>query len=271
LIRKPPGREFRKIISVFRMFPLASDAGAHLCRRHVFRFARPFWFVLALVLALPSRAAGPTEFREWTAKAGSKVGAKAVSLTRGVVKLERIDGSTISVALGQLAEADQALVSKHFQDGNAPAPAADVKPPAGDLPHPLGQATGELKCGAYGYYLYFPTSLRQGEKHPVLFLMHPQGGSPATFGSYRPAAERNRWILAVSKDSKNGFKESDAANDAMFEKVMKTLPVDPKRIYSSGFSGGGAQALHLAARHKEIAGVIPCGMGGAPGSARQAV
>ena len=54
------------------------------------------------------------------------------------------------------------------------------------------------------------------------------------------------------------------AGAAMVNDVSVRLPVDRKRFYSSGFSGGAHMAFRLAEQLKqpELAGVLPCGGGG---------
>ncbi len=223
------------------------------------------------LLLLPAMAADPTALREWTAKGGFKIQAKALQVKDGKVQLERADGTKVVVDLDKFTDEDQAGLHDHFDAaedaGDMTAPAAGE--PATDLPHPLGQATDELTCGDYHYFLYLPKSLLQGEKHPVVFVMNPGGGDAGTTDRYQPGAERNRWIIAVSKESKNEFDGSAAAIDAMMEEVRKTLPVDENRMYTSGMSGGSRMAYQVSASHKEIAGVIPCGAGGTLGSPKQ--
>ncbi len=237
---------------------------------------------LALLLllcraAVCASAAEPTELREWSAKTGHKLEAKAVQVTEGKVQFERADGSKIVIALEKLTDADQADLGKHFglADASEPAAKVDAAPagaPADDLPHPLGKATGEISCGdEYSYFLYLPTSLRKGVKHPVVFVMNPGGGGPGDANRYRTGAERNRWIIAISKQSKNGFDASMNAVDSMIAHVTSKLPIDQKRMYTTGFSGGSRMAFLTATKYKEIAGVIPCGAGGNVGSARQIV
>jgi hypothetical protein len=99
--------------------------------------------------------------------------------------------------------------------------------------------------------------------------MDPSGGSAGTAGRYLPGAERNRWIIAVSKESSNQFGSSSGAIDAMIKHVEKILPIDPERKYVSGMSGGTREAFLASQRHKDLAGIIACGAGGSLGSARQ--
>jgi len=203
------------------------------------------------------------EPREWTSSGGHKVEAVATALVNGKVVLKRANGKEIRVPLLKLVSADQELLKKHFAAEEAKLGEL-VRPDegevAGDLPHPLGKTTAELSCGSYHYFLYLPKSLRNGEQHPVLFVMNPGGGKPGTAKRYVQGAERNRWIIAISKESKNGFASSERAIAAMVKEVTGALPVDKKRLYTSGFSGGCRMAFSAASKHK-IQGIIACGAG----------
>ena len=178
-----------------------------------------------------------------------------------------------------LADKAAALVAKTPSTPNtttppaapAPKPAAPAEPPpADDLPYPLGNTTEAISCGdEFNYHLYLPKSLRKGAKHPVLFVMSPGGGNKGDLERYKPGAERNRWILAISKESKNGFEGSQKAIDSMLKHVTSKLPIDKKRLYTTGFSGGARMAFATARNYRDIAGVIPCGAGGGLGTPKQ--
>lgn len=221
--------------------------------------------------------AEPTEFREWNAKSGHKVEAKALQIAEDKVQLERANGSKVLVPLDKLSEEDQSALREHFGTGkpdaeNSPPANSPEGTPADDLPHPLGTTTEEISCGnEYSYFLYLPKSLQKGGKHPVLFVTDPSGGSKRTVRRYQTGAERNRWIIAVSKQSKNSFEGSADAVDSMIKHVTSELSIDKDRMYTTGFSGGSREAFCTAQRHKEIAGVLACGAGGNVGSSKQVV
>ena len=99
--------------------------------------------------------------------------------------------------------------------------------------------------------------------------MSPGGGNKGDLERYKPGAERNRWILAISKESKNGFEGSQKAIDSMLKHVTSKLPIDKKRLYTTGFSGGARMAFATARNYRDIAGVIPCGAGGGLGTPKQ--
>ena len=220
--------------------------------------------------------AGPTELREWKASSGHSVKAKALKVEGGKVFLKRENGKVIKVPMDKLVEADRKLLVKHFEldgkAGSSVAPQTAADNPADDLGYELGKTTGELDCGDGAHcFLYLPKSLQKGKKHPVLFIMSPGGGGVNTVKRYIDGAERNRWILAVSKESKNGNNNSGAAILAMVKFTKGKLPVDEKRMYATGFSGGARMAHWLAQKEKKLAGVIACGAGGEIGSRKQVV
>lgn len=219
--------------------------------------------------------AEPTELREWHATSGHKVEAKALQVAGGKVQLERADGAKVAVPLEKLAEEDRAFLREHFEldepaDDGAGSEAVPEGEEADDLPYPTGAVTEEISCGDdFSYFLYLPKSLRRGAKHPVLFLMSPGGGSKGTAKRYVRGAERNRWIVATSRQSKNNFEGSQDAINSMIKHVTRTLPIDGKRMYVTGMSGGSRMAFATSQVHKEIAGVLACGAGGDLGSSKQ--
>lgn len=219
-------------------------------------------------------AVEPTESREWTAKTGHKLAAKALRIQGGKVQFERADGTKVEVPLDKLSDGDQETLRKHFDDGLGTDSDKPAAVPAGeaadDLPYPPGAVTDEISCGGdFHCFLYLPKSLRKGAKHPVVFVMNPGGGGKGTVDRYQAGAERNRWIVAVSKESKNNFDGSQNAVDAMIKHVTSNLPIDGKRMYASGFSGGSRMAFATVQKHREFAGVIACGAGGGLGGSKQ--
>lgn len=230
----------------------------------------------AIVCNFSSLHAEPTQVREWTAITGHKLEGKALQVSNGKVQFERENGSKLAVDLAKLSSEDQAFLKEHFSLLEAPNPSEADLPAAGEpadnLPHPLGEVIDNVQATEkWSYMLYLPKSLRKDEEYPVLFLMDPGGGNIKAVNRYLQGAERNGWIIAHSKQSKNGFSQSQVAIDAMIEHVTDELPIDENRMYTTGFSGGSRMAFNTAQKHKKIAGVIPCGAGGNPGSSKQVV
>jgi len=113
------------------------------------------------------------------------------------------------------------------------------------------------------YALYLPSSFEPGKKWPVLFLFDPGARGPAAVESFRAAAETYGWILAGSNNSRNGpIQDNVRAARAVWADALKRLPIDERRVYATGFSGGARVAsLFPQAVGRAIAGVIGCGAG----------
>lgn len=195
---------------------------------------------LAIIIAfigmcgLPLWAA-PTESKEWTSTAGTKITAVAEGLKDGSVELVTSDGKKIAVPLASLVEEDRKFLREHFK----PAPPKD-------LPYPIGKASGPHKAeeGA-SFYVYLPNSLREGSKAPLLIYANAGGGKLTDIEAFSEGAEINGWIVIASVESKNNSttqKNIDAVRlSANF--VFKTLPADHGRTYFSGLSGGGSMSM----------------------------
>lgn len=134
-----------------------------------------------------------------------------------------------------------------------------------------GKPVPDIQCKRspeYSYILYLPKNYdpAREDKWPVLFLMSPSGGNLADLQRYVPGAERCSWILAMSMQSKNENDGTVSHNAimAMVDDVFARFPVNKKRCYASGFSGGARETFWLANRRQDsIAGIIPCGAGDA--------
>jgi hypothetical protein len=70
-------------------------------------------FSLALTL---NAAAAPTDMRTWTDTRGRQIYARAISLTDNDVVFEKEDGTTITISIGDLSEADRDYVQQHFEE-----------------------------------------------------------------------------------------------------------------------------------------------------------
>jgi predicted esterase len=113
------------------------------------------------------------------------------------------------------------------------------------------------------YALYLPSAFDPGKKWPILFLFDPAARGAAGVEAFRAAAETYGWILAGSNNSTNGpMRESAAAAWAVWADALKRLPLDERRVYASGFSGGARVAsVFPQVIGRAIAGVIGCGAG----------
>ncbi len=117
------------------------------------------------------------------------------------------------------------------------------------------------------YALFLPASFDPHRNWPVLVLFDPAARGAVAVEAFREAAEARGWVLAGSNDSKNGpFNESGQAAAAVWADLRARLPVDTKRVYAAGFSGG-ARVASAFSRFigRPVAGVIGCGAGLAEG------
>jgi len=114
--------------------------------------------------------------------------------------------------------------------------------------------------------LYLPASYAPARKWPVLILFDPRSRGRAAGEIFRAAADELGWILASSNNTmSDGPAEPNArAINAMIPDVMKRLPIDERRIYAGGFSGGAVLAWTVGLKGNYLAGVISVGGRPAP-------
>jgi poly(3-hydroxybutyrate) depolymerase len=96
-------------------------------------------------------------------------------------------------------------------------------------------------------------------KVPMVLMMCGTGGDP------RGAARASGWadkaleegIIVVAPNYNNAatYSETDSLAAAV-KYVIETYPVDPRRVYSTGFSNGGAASVALTRDHPELFAAI---------------
>jgi dienelactone hydrolase len=137
---------------------------------------------------------------------------------------------------------------------------------------PRGEIVPRVDCAGdppHSYALYLPAAYSRERSWPVLYIWDPRKRGALAAERFREAAERYGWILASSNDtmSDDPSARNDPAVRAVWADVNRRFPVDPRRVYAAGFSGGARLAVLLAqAVRGNVAGVIACG-GGFPDSA----
>lgn len=139
----------------------------------------------------------------------------------------------------------------------APKPPAPRRLPPGEL-HAQVSVQGQAN---YRYALWTPSE--DGQLHPVVLALDPQADALLPLELYRPLAEEKGWIIAASYSSKNGVppQQNVQAAAATLDELKNLYPVDPKRIYVMGFSGGARSAALVARQREDVAGVIACAAG----------
>jgi hypothetical protein len=98
---------------------------------------------------------------------------------------------------------------------------------------------------------------------PVIILFDPHASGLLPVQKYRELAEKNRFILIGSCNSKNGQApaESEHIVLTLLAEAKTRYDADTGRIYLAGFSGGSRVASLFAMTHPGIEGVIGCGAG----------
>ncbi len=129
-----------------------------------------------------------------------------------------------------------------------------------------GRVIEKVACAAdpaRSYALYLPSSFDAARSWPVLVLFDAGARGPLAVEAFREAAEVYGWMLAASNDSRNGpMEDSVRAARATWADVSGRLPVDGRRIYAAGFSGGSRVAsLFPRMIGRTIAGIVGCGAG----------
>src|SRR5579864_4601758 len=137
---------------------------------------------------------------------------------------------------------------------------------------PPGQIVDPVKCSAdplQTYALYLPSHYSADRPWKLILAFDPRGQGRHGVEHLQAAAEKYGYIVAGSNNSRNGPPQvSLAAAQAMWTDVGKRFSINPKRIYTAGFSGGARIAMKVALDHDEIAGVIASSAGFPPGHRR---
>jgi pimeloyl-ACP methyl ester carboxylesterase len=136
----------------------------------------------------------------------------------------------------------------------------------------IGQIVDPIKCSAdqsQTYALYLPSHYSPARQWNLILAFDPRGQGRQGVEHLQAAAEKYGYIVAGSNNSRNGPPQvSLAAAQAMWTDVGKRFSINPKRIYTAGFSGGARIAMKVAFDSDQIAGVIASSAGFPPGHRR---
>lgn len=113
------------------------------------------------------------------------------------------------------------------------------------------------------FSMYLPSGFDSTKKYPVVFAFDAEGRALFSMKKLYKVAEKYNYIIVVSYNFRNRLPQesNDHISQTLLNDIPLMLPIDKKRIYLSGFSGGSRYASEVAVKHSEIAGVIGCSAG----------
>ncbi len=131
---------------------------------------------------------------------------------------------------------------------------------------PIGEVIDKVTCVKVpekSYSLYIPPGYDPNRAWPLLLLFDPGARSRIPMEIFQEAAENFGFIMACSRDTRNytTFEESWVSIHAMWTDLLKRFPIDKKRMYTGGMSGGARLASRVAMHTELVEGLIACGAG----------
>lgn len=115
----------------------------------------------------------------------------------------------------------------------------------------------------HSYALYLPAAFTPDKEWPILYAMDPGARGEVPVALFRAAAEKHNFILVGSNNARNGpWQQVIQSLIILWNDTNERFPIDKKRIYATGFSGG-SRAASIFARiiMHPVAGIIGCGAG----------
>lgn len=116
---------------------------------------------------------------------------------------------------------------------------------------------------AESYTLYLPSNYSDDKEWPIIYAHDAWARGHKVVDLYRPLAEKYGFIVVCSNDSRNGpTAPIRRAIAAVSDDTHRRFPIDDKRVYATGFSGGArvSSYFHLLT-NKGCAGIIAVGAG----------
>ncbi len=114
------------------------------------------------------------------------------------------------------------------------------------------------------YIIYMPDKLDMKKRHPWILALSPDGNGRAAVSAMRQGCDANGWIVVASNNSKNGIdlRITEPLIVDTINSAVRTLAVDPAKMYVGGLSGGSMVSHYLVTRFPKLikGAVINCGM-----------
>ena len=145
------------------------------------------------------------------------------------------------------------------------ATASAAAAPVYDKDLPAGRVTDSVRCrqGGQLFALYLPSYYTPARAFPVVYFFdaHARGALPLRM--YKELAEAYGFVLVGSDASKNGtpWAVNSTSVKALMDDTRGRINIDPRRIYTAGFSGGSRVAASAAIFIGGVAGVMGCAAG----------
>ena len=142
-------------------------------------------------------------------------------------------------------------------------------------PEPGQRPQAPVAEGGYEYHLHIPTGARGEQDWPLLIFLHGSGERGSDIAKVKvhgppKVADRDPAFpfILVSPQLPEGEDWDLAKLDAIVDRAMEALPVDPARVYLTGLSRGGHATWRWAAEEPtRFAAIAPVAGRGNPGTA----
>jgi dienelactone hydrolase len=136
--------------------------------------------------------------------------------------------------------------------------------------HPKGTIIDRIICtksSQQSYCLYLPSAYDPDKTWPVIYAFDSEGSGKLPVTLMKEQAERLGHILVGSNNSRNGLRPEEINHivNILLDDTKNKLAINPRRIYTAGFSGGARVACNVAMSVKGVNGVIACSAGFQPG------
>lgn len=254
---------------------------------HHTRISKARALPVALAVSILLAASLELHARTWTSSDGRKLEADFVSAVGGTVTLKRAaDGQTFTLPLFKLSAEDQEWI-KSGATSAAPAPASATPAPAAPV-KPIEGPFAALVTGDWAlseesglpFALYAGKELSAAQKYPLVLALHGKsqnnengkqvGGFVKSFAKPENYAARPCIIVAPLcyqpyGGTGGGWSDKPGTQAVdLVKKLLKSLPVDDKRIYVVGYSMGGFGTCHLMNTEQRLfaAGIAVAGCTG---------
>ena len=224
--------------------------------------------------------------RSWTTADGSRtLTAEYVSSRDGKVTIRRAtDRKTFTIELSTISKADREWVKA--REAAEPKPlglggGASEEIEASDEFSKLLSGEWERTEGhGLKYRIYGERKMRRSKDggYPLLVYLHGKNGDVMTaeqpwqaniFSSEDNYDDRPCFIIAPQNPDQMGWKDAKAEGVVnIVKQLIENLPIDPNRIYLTGYSMGGYGTFHILANEPELfAAGVPVAGGANPNTA----